>query len=85
MRIQIQHADKPAEMREVESEEEAQQLADSGLTVLVAGRDGGYRQLAACAKQDALASKEKPAGKVAAAVKKVVEKIVPAKKTAKKK
>lgn len=85
MRIQIQHADKPAEMREVETEEEAQQLADSGLIVLVAGRDGGYRQLAACGKQEAPVIKEKPAGKVAAAVKKVVEKIAPAKKTVKKK
>lgn len=75
MRIQIQHADAPAEMRDEVTEEEAQELADSGLVVLVASQDGGFRQLA----KSELASQE-PAAKVVNAVKKVVQKVTTGKK-----
>lgn len=94
MRIQIQHTDAPEEMREVDSEEEAQALADSGLTVLVAGRDGGFRPLERREQVSAEISQEepqeekleeKPESKVVAAVKKAVKKIATAKKSAKKK
>lgn len=84
MRIQIQHSDKPAEMRDEVTEEEAQELADSGLVVLVAGRDGGFRQLEKTEKaeqpQQEPAAKKTPAAKVVNAVKKAVQKVVPAKK-----
>lgn len=83
MRIQIQHVDAPAEMRDEITEEEAQALADSGLVVLVAGRDGGFRQLESSAQAEP-AAKIKPASKVAKVVKKIAKKIVPAKKAAKK-
>lgn len=84
MRIQIQHADAIAEMRDVEDEEEAQQLADSGLTILVAGRDGGFRQLDRRAPCDA-AEEPKAAEPAAKTAKKAVEKMALAKKTVKKK
>lgn len=61
MRIQIQHADAPAEMRDEVTEEEAQALADSGLVVLVAGRDGGYRQLAPNGSAETVAPDTQPA------------------------
>lgn len=75
MRIQIQHADAPAEMRDEVTEEEAQELADSGLVVLVASQDGGFRQLA---KSEP--APQEPAAKVVNAVKKVVQKVTTGKK-----